>query len=492
MASDLTRRSRRAGADDEFRLRRRFALAYAGLTIVVAVGAAFLVGTVRHRDAAVAREDRLWRPGQVATRDLLGFAVDQETGQRGYVLTGDPKFLEPYTSGLAGSDAKLELLHELFDSEPELAGLVQSVEDDLAAWRAQAAEPEIAAARDSLTDAQRMVAEGPGRGMFEQFRNDVQQLVAAIDTRSDDVIDERNRAFRTVVLAAGFSIAALVASALLILFLSRRWISRLRTTQERLRGTIGTLQAGLLPSTVPQLDRIAIAVGYLPASDDLEVGGDFYDISDRADDTIAITIGDVCGHDVAAAVLTGVVRHTISAAFMHVDDPSEVLEWANRAVNEQSTEARFVTVAHGHLDTASNRLLLALAGHPHPILIPGDGRPPIEIGASGTLLGVTASLDISTVAVQLHDDDQVLFFTDGLTENSRPRLGTDDLLALIARSRARTAELTVARLLENYEHLELRASRDDIALVVIQPVTVAHRPAHNSIVLEAQQLTSQS
>ncbi len=240
-------------------------------------------------------------------------------------------------------------------------------------------------------------------------------------------------------MTAAIAIATIIASALLILYLSRRWIGQLRVAQQRLRDTIGTLQLGLLPNEVPQLDNVAIAVAYLPATDDLEVGGDFYDISTPSEGSIAITVGDVCGHDVVAAVITGLVRNTISAASAHLDDPSEVLDWANRALRQRSRDTRFVTVAQAHLDHTSNTLRLALAGHPRPILIPGNGDPPREIGAAGTLLGVLASPAITTVDVPVNDGDQVLFYTDGLTENTRPRLTTEELLALIVRSTADTA-----------------------------------------------------
>jgi serine phosphatase RsbU (regulator of sigma subunit) len=450
--------------------RRRFTIAYAGLAIVVIVAVAFLVNTVRSYDRASRQEDELWRPGQVAARDLFAYAVDQETGQRGYVLTGDRQFLAPYTEGKTGSDAAISTLESVFASDSQLSGLVEQVGADLSNWRSQAAQPEIAAADISLAQARAMVAEGNGKVLFDQFRTDLKQLVAVVDARSAVVTSQRNTAFRAVVVTAAIAIATIIASALLILYLSRRWIGQLRVAQQRLRDTIATLQLGLLPNEVPQLDNVAVAVAYLPATDDLEVGGDFYDISTPSEGSVAITVGDVCGHDVDAAVITGLVRNTISAASAHLEDPSEVLDWANRALRHRSRDTRYVTVAQAHLDHTSNTLRLALAGHPPPILIPANGDPPHEIGASGTLLGVLASPTITTVEVPLKDGDQVLFYTDGLTENTRPRLATEELLALVARSSASTAIETKANLLDNYHAYELGESRDDVAIVVVQLV----------------------
>lgn len=460
---------RRALAQDDGRgLRRPLLLGYFGLCVVLVVGAVFLTSTIRERDRAVEHDDEVFRPGQVAARDLLGFAVDQETGQRGYLLTGDPSYLDPYELGRAGSTDRLTTLTGLFGDDAELSQAVERVGAALATWQREAAEPEILAAGTSLDEARRLVVEGNGKQLFDEFRTELQRLVDTIDTRSSAVQVQRNRAFRSVVLAAAVATGAVIALATLTLALSRVWISRLAATQRRLRSTVGTLQAGLVPQVVPVLDHAQVAVGYEPATDDLEIGGDFYGVVQVSDATLAITIGDVCGHDVAAAVLTGMVRHTISAACAHVPDPAEVLRWANQAIVATDHGGRFVSVAHAHLDTPTGVLRLALGGHPRPILLPGNDDPAREIGGRGMLLGITNDLVTETVTVMLQPGDQVLFYTDGLFENSQPRLDPDALLRMTEHSRGDSAAATVANLLDRYRRLSLRASRDDLAVAVLR------------------------
>ena len=120
---------------------------------------------------------------------------------------------------------------------------------------------------------------------------------------------------------------------------------------------------------------------------------------------VNISIGDVSGHDIHAAVITSLVRHTLNAAGQHLDDPAEVLCWANKALSAQVEVGRFVTAAHGQFRPATETvpavLHLALAGHPQPILIPANGGSPREIGEPGTLLGVAEAPTLTTTRTEL-------------------------------------------------------------------------------------------
>ena len=84
------------------------------------------------------------------------------------------------------------------------------------------------------------------------------------------------------------------------------------------------------------------------------------------------------------------------------------------------------------------------------------------------LLGITNDLVTETVTVMLQPGDQVLFYTDGLFENSQPRLDPDALLRMTEHSRGDSAAATVANLLDRYRRLSLRASRDDLAVAVLR------------------------
>ncbi len=391
---------------------------------------------------------------------------------RGFVITGNERFLQSYTEGRRRTSELTDTLRVLHRRDAEVLATVDTVEARLGRWQDQVAEPEIALARQDLGAAREFVNDGLGPVLFEEFRAADDALRSAIDARSAQETSRRNRAFFIVVAAALSALSLLAVTAAALLGRLRRWVIELHTTEQRLRHTIDTIQASLLPPTLPFVDTLAIAVAYLPASTDTGVGGDFYDLMVTDEGMVNISIGDVSGHDIHAAVITSLVRHTLNAAGQHLDDPAEVLRWANKALAAQVEDGRFVTAAHGQFrpatETAPAVLHLALAGHPQPILIPANGGRPREIGEPGTLLGVAEVPTLTTTRTELAEGDQILLYTDGLNENSDPRLSTEELVALVASARGDTAEETAAQLLQRYEGLRLRSSRDDLAVLVLQ------------------------
>ena len=453
-------------------VRDRFVRIFLFLSLVVLIGFVSLLFAVRYRNQSVEGRNELWRPGQIAAVEVLTAAVDQQTGVRGFIITGDERFLEPYTAGRQRGTAALETLRTLFVGNNEIRPLVNNVDNNLVAWQTKIAEPEISAARLDLETARDLVMNDQGKAAFDQLRSSLADLSAAIDQRWTDSNNQAASAF-TILLVTAISVGAvLIVVAVALLDRSRRWLTQATTLERRLRSTITAVQASLLPAAVPELDHVDIAFAYRPASADADVGGDFYDLNISQFGLVTISIGDVCGHDIHAAIVTGLVRHTINAASQHLIDPADVLRWANQALNSHDTDGRFVSAAHAHLHPPNPDgqafLDVALAGHPNPVLIPADGRPSFEIATAGTLLGITADPRITTTRVTLSPGDQVVLYTDGLTENSRPRLSIEDLLIVLDNCRASTAAATQISLMQHYDTLARRDRYDDVAVVIIQ------------------------
>jgi len=453
-------------------VRNRFARLYISLTLVIVIASVPLLVAVGNRNQAVESENGLWRPGQIAAVEVLTAVVDQETGMRGFVITGTESFLDPYTTGRQRSTAALETLRKLFAGRDEIRALVDNVSVDLLAWRTRIAEPEIIAARLDLEVARELFRSADGKAAFDQLRTSLAVLSAAIDRGWVESNNQRASAFTTLLVTAIVVGAILILVAVVLLNRSRRWLTEATTLERRLRSTITTIQASLLPAAVPEFDHVDVALAYRPASADADVGGDFYDLNTSQSGLVTISIGDVCGHDIHAAIVTGLVRHTINAASQHLIDPADVLSWANQALNCHDTDGRFVSAAHAHLHPPNPDghafLDIALAGHPNPILIPADGRPSFEIGTAGMLLGITADPKITTTRITLTPGDQVVFYTDGLIENSRPRLSINDLLTVIDNNRRGTAAETRSSVMQQYDQLDRRNRYDDVAVVIIQ------------------------
>jgi PAS domain S-box-containing protein len=230
-----------------------------------------------------------------------------------------------------------------------------------------------------------------------------------------------------------------------------------------------TLQASLLPPHLPEMPGIDLAAVYRPAGRGLEVGGDFYDVFNVAEEHWYFVIGDVCGKGTEAAAVTALARWTLRAAAVRRRMPSAILSWVNEALLRQEDQ-RFVTIACAHLDLSRDvpRIEVACGGHPAPLVLRADGMIE-ELGTAGTLLGLVPDPDLEDVATELHPGDTVVAYTDGLTEAGAPsRLwGPEDVAAALAGAAGRDASAVVEQLVTAALR-GLTEPRDDIAVLALR------------------------
>ena len=159
---------------------------------------------------------------------------------------------------------------------------------------------------------------------------------------------------------------------------------------EQQHGIARVLQTNLLPPSLPEIEGLAIAARYVAGTRGAEVGGDFYDVMRTPSGAVGMMVGDVAGHDPAAAVAMGQVRTASRALAGQVLTPAELVDLM-RSSWELIGVDRMATVLYGRLDMSSGELMLASAGHPPPILVSGgraslirlDPAPPL--GAPGGL-----------------------------------------------------------------------------------------------------------
>ena len=140
--------------------------------------------------------------------------------------------------------------------------------------------------------------------------------------------------------------------------------------------TADALHASLQPRKRPEIPGVQIAVTYLAATEDAEVGGDFYDVY-RTPDGWGLAVGDVSGKGEEAAAVTAAARHAIRVLARRCADPGEVLAGANEIVlaEELALDGGFVTANIAHLTWQDDRLrvLLGSAGHPAAAVLRSDG-----------------------------------------------------------------------------------------------------------------------
>ncbi|HEY6484998.1 MAG TPA: SpoIIE family protein phosphatase [Candidatus Cybelea sp.] len=190
------------------------------------------------------------------------------------------------------------------------------------------------------------------------------------------------------------------------------------------------LQRALLPERLPTIDGAAFHAAYRPASSEAEVGGDWFDAFSLADQRVGISLGDVAGHGLEAAVIMGEVRQAIRAAAVAASSPASVLEHVNQVVALHDSVG-MVTAIFGIYDLQTSTLVYAVAGHPPPLLalprgfarrLPGGGLP----------LGCAPAVQSRDWTFTLAAGASAVFYTDGLIENERnPVAGEQRLLEVV-------------------------------------------------------------
>ncbi len=184
---------------------------------------------------------------------------------------------------------------------------------------------------------------------------------------------------------------------------------------ERERTTADALQHAMLPSQLPVLPDIRFSASYSAASESQRVGGDFYDAFTLPDGRVAVTIGDVTGHGLEAAVIMGEIRQALRAASFESADPSAILDRASRLL-VASGRTVFVTAVFGVLDPITGRFAYATAGHPPPIVATADSLRALP--SAGLPIGLRDEEGVD-FALRLRAPCTLVLFTDGLMEFAR-------------------------------------------------------------------------
>jgi PAS domain S-box-containing protein len=190
------------------------------------------------------------------------------------------------------------------------------------------------------------------------------------------------------------------------------------------------LQHALLPSKLVAPAGVSVAARYEAGSTSLEVGGDWYDVFALANGAVALTVGDVVGHGLAAAAAMGQLRTALTAFAHSAERPGEVLERLDGFIASTGV-TDFATVCYGVLDPMTGVFEYASAGHPPIMLVAPDAPPRVLADAqSPPLFGDDGQLRAHARLV-LDPGSLLVLFSDGLIER-RGEIVTDGLDRLMA------------------------------------------------------------
>ncbi len=226
-----------------------------------------------------------------------------------------------------------------------------------------------------------------------------------------------------------------------------------------------TLQHAFLPATLPQIPGVTLHAAYRPGVRDTALGGDWYDVFQLPDGRIALSIGDVVGHGLHAAVVMGQVRQSIRAAALEDARPSRVLKRASEVLRLTYSAEGMATALFGVFAPATSTFTYASAGHPAPALI-GEDREPAILESGGVPLGYIGVQDPVPHTLTLHAGTLLVFYTDGLTETARdPVAGEAALVDALRHEITAPSGNHAAAIVERI--LDARDATDDIAVITL-------------------------
>jgi two-component system, chemotaxis family, sensor kinase Cph1 len=231
-----------------------------------------------------------------------------------------------------------------------------------------------------------------------------------------------------------------------------------------------TLQRSLLTDP-PEPEGLEVAVRYVPATREAQVGGDWYDVFAQPDGSTVLVIGDVVGHDTEAAATMAQLRGLLRGiAYDSADGPARVLARLDAAVDGLGLGA-LATVLVGRLTPGgadgSATLRWASAGHLPPLLVGPDGEPRVLADRPGLLLGVDATAVRPERVAAIPGGSTLLLYTDGLVE--RRHQVFDDGVELLGAALSDLRDHPVEGLSDALlQRLGAGDAEDDIALVAVR------------------------
>jgi len=225
------------------------------------------------------------------------------------------------------------------------------------------------------------------------------------------------------------------------------------------------IQRGLLPSAMPQTAGLQLASSWQPANG---VGGDCFDALIFPGGGVGLSIADVAGKGVPAALLMSNLQAAVRAFAQEGAAPGAVSTAVNRLLCRNMASGRFVTFCYVSLDASARRLTYANAGHNPPILLHASGHADL-LAPTGTVLGVFADGAYEQGSFQVDQGDRLVLYTDGITEGRNPagdEFGEERLIESATRHRGLSADDMLAAMLRDVEAFNAGVYEDDATLIV--------------------------
>lgn len=250
---------------------------------------------------------------------------------------------------------------------------------------------------------------------------------------------------------------------------ARRLSQKLRTVSKAYqheRRVAQQFQKAALPRTMPQVPGLTFSSFYRPGMDEAKIGGDWYDALQLGDGRVMLSIGDVCGSGLDAAVAMASVRQVFRGAAHINPEPGMLLEAADKTLRAENPES-LVTAFVGIFDPITSLLTYASAGHPHPFIRHADGTVE-QLDSSGGPLGLPFRLERTVQSCSMPIGSMLVLYTDGLTEATKDPIAGEDLVReSLSDDEVRKAPNVALAI---HDAVIEDVSRDDVAVLTVEHI----------------------
>ncbi len=271
---------------------------------------------------------------------------------------------------------------------------------------------------------------------YKFFRKYVVKPVIKISKETERFVNENTKTKKTLDLESSkiTEIKILAQSVDKMEFETVNYINNLeKATKENER--VGTelklaksIQESALTNEFPDCDEYRLYASMNPAK---EVGGDFYDFYLIDDNHLVLTIADVSGKGVPAALFMMITKVLLNSATVNYKTPSEILTSINDQIAKKNTTNMFITVWLGILDLRTGKLVYSNAGHEDPVIYRKGVNFKIEKTTHGIVIGAFENYKYKDNEITLKKGDKLFLYTDGVpeaTNNKNEMFGLDRMV----------------------------------------------------------------
>jgi len=244
---------------------------------------------------------------------------------------------------------------------------------------------------------------------------------------------------------------------------------KLTAIREEIR-LASSIQQGFLPKTGVSLPGCEICGFNSPAS---EVGGDFYDIVRIDDHRIFVSLGDVAGKGIPAALLMSNAQAVLRSNLVRDGeiDLGKIADSLNNLICQFSSPEQYITAVFGIFDLSQNLFRFINGGHLAPILIKQDGALE-RFPQADLIIGIIPGIEFHVNEVRIEKSESLFLYSDGITElysEDDKQFGDEMLSLFLAQNRDKDIPTLCTGLFENLtKYRGRRDQSDDITMVAIR------------------------